>query len=52
MTACLYFSFPNTITIVNRTLSKAKVLAEKHQVKFDSLDALPALLEQTDIVIS
>lgn len=40
------------ITIVNRTVGKAKVLAEKHQVKFDSLDALPVLLQQADIVIS
>ncbi|MBL7573391.1 glutamyl-tRNA reductase [Staphylococcus saccharolyticus] len=42
----------SNITIVNRTLSKAKVLAEKHSVSYDSLTALPTLLEQTDIVIS
>ncbi|MEJ7493440.1 glutamyl-tRNA reductase, partial [Staphylococcus lugdunensis] len=40
------------ITIVNRTVGKAKALANKHQVKFDSLDALPNLLQQADIVIS
>ena len=38
--------------VVNRTLSKAKILAEKHNVSYDSLSALPSLLETTDIVIS
>ena len=42
----------SNITIVNRTLAKAEILANKHNVSFDSLDALPSLLEQTDIVIS
>ena len=41
----------SNITIVNRTVAKA-VLANKHNVSYDSLDALPSLLEQTDIVIS
>ncbi|VXC73594.1 glutamyl-tRNA reductase [Staphylococcus sp. 8AQ] len=40
------------ITIVNRTLSKAKTLAEKHQVNYQSLDELPTLLQHADIVIS
>ena len=42
----------SNITIVNRTVAKAEVLANKHNVSYDSLDALPSLLEQTDIVIS
>ena len=42
----------SNVTIVNRTLSKAKILAEKHNVSYDSLSALPSLLETTDIVIS
>ena len=42
----------SSVTIVNRTLSKAKILAEKHNVSYDSLSALPSLLETTDIVIS
>ena len=33
-------------------MSKAKILAEKHNVSYDSLSALPSLLETTDIVIS
>ncbi|SCS28661.1 glutamyl-tRNA reductase [Staphylococcus caeli] len=40
------------ITIVNRTLSKAQNLAMKHQVKFDSMESLPKLLAEVDIVIS
>ncbi|MEJ7428029.1 glutamyl-tRNA reductase, partial [Staphylococcus haemolyticus] len=36
----------------NRTLSKAKILAEKHQVNYQSLDELPTLLQHADIVIS
>ncbi len=42
----------SNVTIVNRTLPKAKILAEKHNVSYDSLSALPSLLETTDIVIS
>ncbi|NWK85539.1 glutamyl-tRNA reductase [Staphylococcus sp. GSSP0090] len=40
------------ITIVNRTLSKAQDLAMKHQVKFESMESLPKLLADVDIVIS
>ncbi|WP_436859816.1 glutamyl-tRNA reductase [Staphylococcus caeli] len=40
------------ITIVNRTLSKAQNLAMKHQVKFESMESLPRLLAEVDIVIS
>ncbi|PHK50957.1 glutamyl-tRNA reductase [Staphylococcus edaphicus] len=40
------------ITIVNRTLSKAQNLAMKHQVKFESMESLPKLLADVDIVIS
>ena len=42
----------NHITIVNRTESKARILAEKHQVSYDKLESLPSLLTSTDIVIS
>ena len=42
----------NHITIVNRTESKARILAEKHQVSYDKLKSLPSLLTSTDIVIS
>lgn len=40
------------ITIVNRTLSKAQDLAMKHHVKFESMESLPRLLADVDIVIS
>ncbi|MEJ7528399.1 glutamyl-tRNA reductase [Staphylococcus hominis] len=42
----------NHITIVNRTESKARILAEKHQVSYDKLESLSSLLTSTDIVIS
>lgn len=40
------------ITIVNRTMSKAKVLAEKHHVNYNSLESLPELLVDADLIIS
>lgn len=40
------------ITVVNRTLSKAQKLAMKHHVKFESMESLPKLLANVDIVIS
>ncbi|KRG10380.1 glutamyl-tRNA reductase [Staphylococcus sp. NAM3COL9] len=40
------------ITVVNRTLSKAQKLAMKHHVKFESMELLPKLLANVDIVIS
>ncbi|MCJ1656171.1 glutamyl-tRNA reductase [Staphylococcus sp. NRL 16/872] len=40
------------ITVVNRTEENAKLLAQKHNVKYKSLDSLPALLASADIVIS
>lgn len=40
------------VTIVNRTVSKAQKLATAHNVKYESIEALPQLLAHADIVIS
>ena len=40
------------ITVVNRTHSKAQELAEKHNVSYATLNELPELLIQADMVIS
>ncbi|WP_204180451.1 MULTISPECIES: glutamyl-tRNA reductase [unclassified Staphylococcus] len=40
------------VTIVNRTVSKAQKLATVHNVKYESIEALPQLLAHADIVIS
>ncbi|RIL77448.1 glutamyl-tRNA reductase [Staphylococcus cohnii] len=40
------------VTIVNRTVSKAQKLAISHNVKYESMEALPQLLAHADIVIS
>lgn len=40
------------VTIVNRTVEKAKALAMKHDVNYDALSVLPSLLKSADIVIS
>ena len=40
------------VTIVNRTVSKAQKLAISHDVKYESMEALPQLLAHADIVIS
>lgn len=40
------------ITVVNRTEVNARLLAQKHNVKYDTLNSLPTLLASTDIVIS
>lgn len=42
----------NDITIVNRTVSKAETLANNHGVSYASIDSLPALLTDADMVIS
>lgn len=40
------------ITVVNRTVANAQRLADKHHVAYYSLESLPTLLAQADIVIS
>ncbi|MCU5746075.1 glutamyl-tRNA reductase [Staphylococcus sp. SQ8-PEA] len=42
----------SNITVVNRTLAKAETLASKHNVSADTLNSLPNLLAEADIVIS
>lgn len=40
------------LVIVNRTLEKAKMLAERYQVEYASLNQLPLCLAQADVVVS
>jgi len=42
----------NSITIVNRTISKAKEIAKKFECSWSSIDELPSLLKEIDILIS
>src|SRR5699024_10602332 len=42
----------NDVTSVNRTVSKAQKLETAHNVKYESIEALPQLLAHEDIVIS
>ena len=41
-----------TLRILNRSLERARVLAERHDAEHGDLDALPAALESADIVVS